>query len=316
MFAKPATLCVLALSLSVSTASAQRAFDTDILAETFGYGAETPKTIDLEDLKQGCPSRDCIRSLDDPAYVSAAAADFLDETDYVIGIGIGDDYRAYPTAILDRHEIVNDTIGGEPVAVTWCPLCGSAVGIRRSVNGNVTEFGVSGLLYNSDLVLYDRTTETLWDQIEASGIVGPLTGTELELVPVTMTRWSRWREAHPGTLVLSNDTGFGIDYSQDPYASYRASSSLMFPVGNEDGRVHPKTVVYGFDTGAGKLAVPEDLLDDGEPVEASLGGRTATVSMREDGSVRLVDADGDVHAPVRLFWFAWFTFHPETALLN
>ena len=309
-------LALLMLAVLTSSALAQRAYDTDILRETFGFDESTKHAVPLEDLHQGCAARDCIRSLENPTYVAAGAADHVADDDLVIGIRVGEDRRAFPTRILDRHEIVNDTIGGEPIAITWCPLCGSAVGIRRDVAGTETEFGVSGLLYNSDLVFYDRATETLWDQIEARGIVGPLTGHELELVPVTMARWSQWRDAHPDTIVLSADTGFGIDYSRDPYARYRNSDGLMFPVKAEDDRMRPKSVVFGFDIDGEPIAFAKELLDEEGRIEHEFAGQAVTVTMHDDGSVRLVDPDGKVHAPIRLFWFAWYTFHPETELVR
>ncbi len=270
----------------------------------------------LEDLHQGCPARDCIPSIDDPKYVAADAASHVSGDDPVIAIALNGDKRAYPARIMDRHEIVNDTIGGVPIAITWCPLCGSAVGIHREVDGEVTEFGVSGVLYNSDLVFYDRASETLWDQIEAKGIVGPRTGETLRLVPVTMTTWDRWRAAHPDTRVLSPDTGHALDYSTDPYARYRGSDGLMFPVSNEDGRVHPKTVVYGFDVGGRSVAYTESLLEDGDEHVHSAGDLTFVARMREDGSVTGRDADGRRYTPTRLFWFAWYTFHPDTDLVR
>jgi hypothetical protein len=295
---------------------AQRTFETDILRETFGFDTSTPKSVALEDLHQGCPARDCIPSIDSPKYVAAAEATHLAEDDRVIAISLNGDKRAYPARILDRHEIVNDTIGGKPVAVTWCPLCGSAVGIEREVDGEVTEFGVSGVLYNSDLVFYDRASNTLWDQIEAKGIVGPRTDETLTLVPLTMTTWSRWRAAHPDTLVLSPETGFEIDYSVDRYARYRDSDGLMFPVKAEDGRVHPKTVVFGFVVDGEAVAYTQALLDEERSHSHDLDGRKLTVAMDGAGTVSLQDDRGKEYVPTRLFWFAWYTFHPDTELIR
>lgn len=308
-------LLFIAFGLICAAAHAQRTFDHDILEETFGFDETTTKSVDLEDLKQGCPARDCIPSIDNPVYVTADEADHVADDAVVIAISYKGEQFAYPARILDRHEIVNDTIAGDPIAVTWCPLCGSAVGIRRTVAGKVTEFGVSGVLYNSDLVLYDRATETLWDQIEAKGIVGPLTGEQLELVPVTMTRWSRWRDAHPDTLVLSADTGFDKDYTQDRYAKYRDSSELMFPVSRNDDRVHPKTVVFGFNVDGTKVAYTEALLQKQGTYEHSLGGTVAAVTLHDDGTVTMRYGDAR-YEPIRLFWFAWYTFHPQTDLIR
>jgi len=297
-------------------ANAQRAYDTDILRDTFGFDESTTKSIALEDLHQGCPARDCIPSIDAPKYVAAADATHVADDDMVIAIALNGDERAWPARILDRHEIVNDTIGGVPLAITWCPLCGSAVGIEREVDDEVTEFGVSGVLYNSDLVFYDRNSNTLWDQVEAKGIVGPKTGKQLTLVPVTMTTWSRWRVAHPDTLMLSADTGFEIDYSKDPYARYRGSAGLMFPVNAEDGRIHPKSVVHGFDIDGTAVAYTQELLEKDGTHANALGEIQLTATLNDDGSVTLEDQGGEKYVGTRLFWFAWYTFHPDTELVR
>jgi hypothetical protein len=307
-------LFLLAGALLLSTLTfAQRSYDVDILAETFGFDDSTKKTVPLDKLMQGCPARDCIPSIDNPKYVTADQANHVDDEDLVITLAYEGEYFAFPTKILDHHEIVNDTFAGIPLAITWCPLCGSAVGIERSLSGSVTEFGVSGVLYNSDLVLYDRTTETLWDQIEAKGIVGPLTGEHLTMVPVSMSKWARWKAKHPETRVLTTDTGFDKDYTADRYAEYRESTRLFMPVSATSERLHAKTVVYGFELDAGKIAYTEELL--AEPYTHEFAGEETTVTVAEDGTVAM-QRSGKTHYPIRLFWFAWYTFHPETALAH
>lgn len=309
-------LAFFALLLSAPLTHAQRSYDTDILRDTFGFDALTTKSVVLEDLHQGCPARDCIPSIDAPKFVPATEALHVADDDRVIAISLNGDERAYPARILDRHEIVNDTIGGVPIAITWCPLCGSAVGIEREVDGEITEFGVSGVLYNSDLVFYDRASNTLWDQVEARGIVGPKTGQQLTLVQVTMTTWSRWRAAHPETLVLSTDTGFDKDYSRDPYAKYRGAAGLMFPVSAEDDRIHPKSVVHGFDTGGMRVAYAQALLEKNGSHVSDFGDLELTATLHDDGSVTLEDQHSESYVGTRLFWFAWYTFHPDTELVQ
>jgi len=307
---------ILLLLIASAEAYAQRSFEHDILRDTFGFDETTRKTVALGDLNQGCSARDCIPSIDNPKYVSVNEADQVSDDDVVIALSWKGEYRAYPARILDHHEIVNDTIAGTPISITWCPLCGSAVGIHREVAGHVTEFGVSGVLYNSDLVLYDRATNTLWDQIIAEGIVGELTGEKLKMIPVSMTTWGRWKTAHPDTLVLSIDTGFEKDYSVDRYAEYRDSARLMFSVQQTDERVHPKTVVFGFQVGDSKVAFTEALLKERPSITHDLNGRQVTVTMKDDGSVLLVTDDGEQYSPIRLFWFAWYTFYPQTSLVT
>lgn len=299
--------------LFVASAVAQRSYDVDILTETFGFDDATKKSVALDQLMQGCPARDCIPSIDNPKYVVAAKADHLTDDDLVVTLAYKGKYFAFPTRILDHHEIVNDTFAGVPLAITWCPLCGSAVGIERTVGGEETTFGVSGVLYNSDLVLYDRSSETLWDQIEAKGIVGPMTDEQLTLVPVSMSKWGRWRTRHPDTSVLSTDTGFDKDYTQDRFAEYRESTRLFMPVSATSERLHAKTVVYGFDLDGGEIAYTEEVL--AEPYTHEFAGEETLVAISDDGAVSM-QRNGETYYPIRLFWFAWYTFHPETSLID
>ena len=311
------SLWSMALILLALPAFAQRTFDTDILAETFGFDDTTLKSVSLDQLQQGCPARDCIPSIDEPKFVDASDATHVSDDDIVLALSWRGQYRAYPTRILDQHEIVNDVVAETPIAITYCPLCGSGVGVIREVDGKVTEFGVSGVLYNSDLVFYDRATETLWDQIIAEGIVGPMTGRKLELVPITMTRWSTWKAAHPETLILSADLGTGRDYTNDYYAKYRQDDKLMFPVSKTDDAIRPKTVVYGFNLGDRSFATPETLLQDSGEFTYAAGDRKIRITLLEDGSVTAINVEsGESYVPTRLFWFAWYTFHPTTDLVQ
>jgi len=288
-------------------------FNHDILTETFGFDESTPASIDTEELYQGCPRRDCIPSIDTPEYESVDAADqWLADEALVMTIAIEGDARAFPVQILDRHEIVNDTIGGRPVAVTWCPLCGSGVTFDRRIDGEVVEFGVSGLLHGSDLVMYDRASESLWQQITGEAIMGPKLGATLEMLPLGFSEWGEWSQSHPEGLVLERPAKWGIDYARRPYGDYDESDSLMFPAENRDFSVHPKTVVYGFDFAGDKLAVMEDSLDDDE-MKLDFRGRSLTIARQADGTVVAEDGEDGRWTATRLFWFAWYNFNPETA---
>jgi hypothetical protein len=303
------------LAIPIVAMAQDRMFDTDILTETFGFGDETKKSVALEDLHQGCPARDCIPSIDSPKFIAAGDAEFLTDEDVVLTLIRGDDVRAYPTRILNFHEIVNDTIDGEAIAITFCPLCGTGLAFSRVVDGEESEFGVSGVLYNSDLVMYDRRTDTLWDQIEGRGIVGELTGETLKMLPTTMARWSRWKEAHPNTRVLSTDTGFDQDYSENPYEKYQTSDRIVFPVSGTDDRIGPKTVVHGVYVDGVYIAWTEQLLKTEGQVTQEVNDRNLVISYHEDSSVSVQDAvSGKSYTPVRAFWFAWYAFHPDTVL--
>ena len=294
-----------------------RRFDTDILGETFGFDDDTPRAVELDELMQGCPRRDCIESIDAPRFVTAARADFMRDDDMVLALVHGGQAKAYATRILVYHEIVNDYVGGTPLAITFCPLCGSGVAVVREIDGEVTEFGVSGVLYNSDLVLYDRASGTLWDQIRATGIVGPHTGARLGLVSLATTTWARWRAAHPDTLVLTPDTGFDRSYEEYPgrYREYERSDRIRFPVSATDTRLYPKTVVHGLEVDGRHVAYTDALLEQVGVYSDRIGGRTVEVRRLDDGSVAAADPEtGERFVAIRLFWFAWYAFHPETEL--
>lgn len=177
--------------------------------------------VAYDEILSGGPPRDGIPSIDNPKFISTdEAAQWLADNEPVISLEINGDTRAYPLQILTWHEIVNDTVGDVPVMVTFCPLCNAAIVFDRTLNGEVYEFGTSGLLRNSDLVMYDRTTESLWQQLTGEAIVGDLVGQRLTFLPASIVGFADFRSAYPDGVVLSRDTGFGRAYGRNPYAGY------------------------------------------------------------------------------------------------
>lgn len=248
-------------------------------------------TVDPDRLRQGCPGgMDCIPSIDEPTFQSAdQASAWLAAEDMVIGIEIDGEARAYPLRILNVHEVVNDRLGGHPIAVTYCPLCRSGLVFSRSVRGETLTFGVSGQLLEANLVLYDRQTETYWSQIQGEAIVGPLVPTSLTLRPSTITTWADWRRGHPETEVLSRDTGIypKATYAANPYADYANSSGVGFGVGPVDDRLEPKTLVYGLTVGGSSVAYPEDTVRQAEVINDEVGSVPVVVwEDPRDGGVR------------------------------
>ena len=234
--------------------------------------------VPLTELRSGGPPPDGIPPIDDPKFIPVAGVDFLAENEPVMAVDVGGDARAYPVQILIWHEIVNDTVGGVPLAVTYCPLCNSAVAYDRRIGGRVMSFGTSGLLWNSALVMYDRQTETLWSHFNGEAIVGMLTGTELETFPVATVPWGVWRDAHPEGLVLSRDTGFDRDYGSNPYPGYDDITSQPFLFeGEVDGRFTAMTRVVGIELEGSALAVPLVLLREQGVVPATVDGQDLTV---------------------------------------
>ncbi|NKB81753.1 MAG: DUF3179 domain-containing protein [Nitrospirales bacterium] len=269
--------------------------------------------VPLEHILSGGPSKDGIPAILNPAFVSASDAGFLDVQDRVLGVVEGDEAKAYPIKILNWHEIVNDRLGGKPVLVTYCPLCGSGIGFDPVVNGRLLTFGVSGLLYQSDMVMYDHQTESLWSQISMEAIAGSMTGTKLHHLFLEHTTWSEWQQRYPGTLVLSTKTGHHRDYDRDPYLGYAQRADLMVPLKQPDSRFHSKEWVLGLEVEGSFKAYPfselekvdSPLLDHihGQPVRIHYQARAHSVSV--------TDQEGTPLPSVMAFWFAWSIFHPE-----
>jgi hypothetical protein len=196
-------------------------------------------SIEYDELLSGGPPRDGIPSIDEPKFEDPGeAAEWLADNEPVISLEIGGDARAYPLQILTWHEIVNDTVGDVPVIVTFCPLCNSAITFDRRLGGEVYEFGTSGLLRNSDLVMYDRTSESLWQQLTGEAIVGDLVGEQLTFLPASIVSFADFRSAYPDGVVLSRETGYSRSYGRNPYAGYdRIGQSPFLFDGEEDDRL-------------------------------------------------------------------------------
>lgn len=181
----------------------------------------TIHSVSFDEIFSGGPSKDGIPSIDAPKHISIAKADdWLAAREPVIEVLINDEIKAYPIQILTWHEIVNDMVGGVPIAVTYCPLCNTAIVFERTVNDQVLDFGTTGRLRYSNLIMYDRQTETWWQQGTGEGIVGELTGTQLNFVPAAMISWETFKEANPEGKVLSRDNGFNRPYGKNPYPGY------------------------------------------------------------------------------------------------
>ncbi len=273
----------------------------------------TDALIPAEDIQHGGPPKDGIPAIDAPRFVAGAKAN-LRGSDRVLGIFRNGVARAYPIAILNWHEVVNDRFKDEPVVVTFCPLCGTGMAfIARQPRGALS-FGVSGLLYNSDVLLYDRQTNSLWSQLMASAVSGPMKGAKLRAMAIAHTTWADWRARYPQTEVLSEQTGFTRDYGRDPYRDYEQSSQIMFRVRASDDRFHPKEYVIGLDLGGVTKAYPfSELARKGGSFDDDVGGRRVRVEFdAAHRTGRLLDTEGREVPTVIAFWFAWFAFNPTT----
>lgn len=267
--------------------------------------------IDLSQVLSGGPGKDGIPAINDPKFISVAEAEAeLDEEVLGIFLDINGDQRYYPYTILVWHEIVNDTVGNQPVAVTFCPLCGSAITFDRNVNGKVVEFGVSGLLYESNLLMYDSENESLWSQALGRAVVGDDAGTNLDHVPMQLLTFAEFKQKFPEAQVLSNDTGHSRNYGFFPYGDYDESDDLVFPTSVQDKRFHPKTIMYVVNVGSDKSAafVWEKA---GETGTAELEVDGQQVTLTRNGGEAVVTIDGQEVPGYFEMWFSWATHHQD-----
>ena len=223
--------------------------------------------IRLEEITWGGVIKDGIPALDNPALIEADNVDYIDDDDLVFGVSINDDARAYPLRIMGWHEMFNDVIGGIPVALAYCTLCGSGILFETQIEGRADPlvFGSSGFLYRSNKLMFDRATNSLWNQFTGEPVVGPLVGSGIILNqrPVAIDTWANWRRANPETKILSLETGYNRDYGSGVvYRDYFASPDLMFPVDVDQSRYLQKDYVFGIRAFGGAKAWPLQAFSD------------------------------------------------------
>jgi hypothetical protein len=231
-------------------------------------------TIEYDELLSGGPPRDGIPSIDEPRFIPAEeAAGWLAGNEPVIVLEVGGDARAYPLQILIWHEIANDVVGDVPVMVTFCPLCNAAITFDRRLDGQVYEFGTSGLLRNSDLVMYDRTTESLWQQLTGEALAGDMVGQRLTFLPSSIVSFADFRQAYPHGIVLSRDTGFGRSYGRNPYGGYDTIGESPFLFDGElDGRLPAMERVVAVALNDVDVAYPLSVLSEVHVIDDTHGG--------------------------------------------
>jgi len=254
--------------------------------------------VPLDQIVSGGPPPDGIPSIDNPKFISVQEADRnLEDAELVLGLNINGDIRAYPLQILVWHEIVNDKIGGIPVAVTYCPLCFTNQVFNRTMNdGQILEFGTSGKLYNSNLVMYDRTTKSLWSQAMSQAIVGELAGVKLERMPFDVAYWKEWKQLYPDSKVLSKDTGSTRPYGVDPYGDYYTNGDVLFPVSNGDDRLGLKEIVVGLENKGQYKAYKLQEIENKKVLNDQVNGKPIALLSLHPFMVRAYDpvVDGQV----------------------
>ncbi len=273
-------------------------------------------------VRSGGPRIDGIPALVGPKFVSVAEARYLKPSHRVIGVTSGDVAKAYPLMILNYHEAVNDHLGTRPILVTYCPLCDSVAVFDRTVGDEIIEFGISGMLYNSNVLLYDRSQnrkKSLWSQLQATAVAGPMVGKQLQPLPFELTTWQEWSRRYPATRVLSIDTGTLRNYGRSPYAGYFQSRQLMFPVRPVDRRLALKDRVLGVWSDEGARAYPLgqfEKADQRQVFTEHIGDKQIIfVIDAPSGTLRVEQADEGIFW-MNSLWFSWAAFHPETEIFS
>lgn len=276
--------------------------------------------ISPKDILRGGPPKDGIPSIDEPVFKKASDYKAFSNSSQVLGVFYNGIAKAYPIRILDWHEIVNDQFKRRAVVVTYCPLCGSGIAFEADiVDGKPSEFGVSGLLYNSDVLLYDRSTQSLWSQIMHKAVSGPLKGRELEVIITQRTTLGAWKKIHPETLILTTQTGYNRNYQTSPYGSYDHENRTIFPVAHSNNAFHKKEWVIGIENnGVYKAYAVKRLAKlSQQKLVDKVGGETFTLTWdKKAENVRVENQAGEEVAGIQMFWFAWVAFHPDTAIFE
>jgi Protein of unknown function (DUF3179) len=291
------------------------------------------RAVPLSEFQSGGPGKDGIPAIDRPAFLAVDDVDFLEPREPVIALELKGEVRAYPIQILIWHEIVNDVVGGIPVAVTFCPLCNTAIVFDRRVDGKTLDFGTTGNLRESDLVMYDRQTESWWQQFGGRALVGELTGAELDQLPAKIVAWREFERAQPDGKVLSRETGYAREYGDNPYTGYDDIESPPFIAtkNSDDDRLPPKERVVFIERGDEAAAVPFSLLRERKVVRVEVDGHRLVVRWRggvassldentiaggRDVGAAEVWENGNLVAFDEPFWFAVAAFRPDVRIVR
>lgn len=297
-------------------------------------------TVPLGEFQSGGPGKDGIPAIDDPSFTPVPQTSFLVQREPVIELVVGGEARAYPLQILVWHEIVNDEVAGTPVVVTFCPLCNTALAFDRRIGGRTLTFAVTGNLRHSDLVMYDRESESWWQQFGGRGVVGRYAGARLRGLPARIVPWGDFRRAHPAGTVLerprahptSRESELLRPYGENPYPGYDdIESSPLFPAGDGDDRLPPKERVVFVERGPESVAIPFSTLARRGTVSVTVGGHRLVARYRS-GVASPLDAAriaagrdigaADVRERGRLvpfdqpFWFAVAAFRPDVRIVR
>lgn len=268
-------------------------------------------SVPTDQIYDGGVSKNGIPAIDFPEFINLKdAGGFLTELDYGILLNVKNDVRFYPFNILNWHEIVNDIVGGVPVAVTFCPLCGSGIVYERIVDGDTLDFGVSGKLYESNLLMFDNRTESLWSQAMGEALVGQFTGKKLKLINSVVVSYEEIETDYPAVKILSPNTGFDRNYTRSPYADYISTEELYFPIANKSDQFTPKNMMYVVVSNGERIAF--DWLSLLKKGSASVTTSSGNVQVTVKKNVPYATLKGESLPGYFTFWFSWYTHFGAT----
>ncbi len=313
---------LLASSAAIAAACAPR---VELPQPTSAAGSSGPRVDELDEISQmitsGGPPPDGIPPVEKPTYLSIAEASKVWKDDALVDTFVIDGQRrAYVRFITVWHEIVNETAGGKPISITYCPLTGSTLVFSGVLaNGRATTFGTSGMLYNSNLVMYDRATKSMWPQLLGVAVRGDLKGQQLtEIGGAVTTTFGRWKAKFPNGVVLSKETGHTRAYGTWPYGDYDTAGEPFFPIRYRDDRFPSKKLIVGVRQNGAALAIPKDEFAQRKEASIEVGGRALVARYDVDlDAVRVLDRRTE--EPVSAYnvmWFAWYAFNPKTEVLR
>jgi hypothetical protein len=268
--------------------------------------------VPAEEIIDGGPGRDGIRSVDAPEFAPVPEAKWVSDETPVLGVDIDGDSAVYPVHLLEYHQIVNDTLGGVPIVVAFDPLSGTPRVYRRRIDGKVLEFGVSGLLYNASFLMYDRETESLWSHFEGRALAGPLAGKVLTRVPVHQEPLAAWIVRHSGTKVLARPELKKIDYRYSPYKTYWLEDRIPYPVKARDESFHAKELVLGLEArGETRAYLGSIVTAAGGRVRDDFAGHEIEILYDTNLGLFAWELPDEIGV-TESYWFAWKAFHPDT----
>lgn len=269
-------------------------------------------SIDIDDVLSGGPGKDGIPAINNPKFISMVKADLKDDALGIL-VKVDKETRYYPFNILVWHEIVNDNIGKVYFSVTFCPLCGSAIAFNRKIGGKVHRFGVSGYLYESNLLMYDNKTESFWSQSRGEAVIGKYLGKKLEILDIDILSFKEVKKYYPDSRILSKETGYRRNYSVYPYGDYEVSSSLFFPVSKSDSKYHAKEVMYAFRYKGIPYVFPLNKFKSDKFVYKNKN-LTITITRNSKGGIDIT-INNEVIPGYYEMWFSWLVHNYDRGIV-